>query len=97
MRSRYTETALLELNSAVSYIVERNPRSAAAFADLVEAAIARLLKYPYSAEETEQQGVRRVYIRRFRYSVFYTVERDEIIILHIRHAARRWPWEEEQL
>jgi plasmid stabilization system protein ParE len=54
-----------------------------------------VLDHPYSAEETEIRGVRRVYIRRFRYSLFYTVEGDEIVILHVRHAARRWPWEEE--
>jgi plasmid stabilization system protein ParE len=47
------------------------------------------------AEQTEKPGVRRVYIRRFRYSIFYTVEGNEIVILHIRHAARRWPWETE--
>jgi len=38
-------------------------------------------------------GVRRAYIRRFRYNIFYTVEGAEVVILHIRHAARRWPWE----
>jgi plasmid stabilization system protein ParE len=94
MRARYTDTALVELDDAVSYLIERNPSSAAALAGLVDAAVARLLDHPYAAEETEMPGVRRVYIRRFRYSVFYTVEGDEIVILHIRHAARRWPWEE---
>jgi toxin ParE1/3/4 len=95
MRAQYTETALRELTSAVSYLLERRPSSAAAFADLVDAAVIRILDHPYSAEETEMAGVRRVYIRRFRYSVFYTVEGEEIVILHICHAARRWPWEEE--
>jgi plasmid stabilization system protein ParE len=95
MKTRYTDTALLEVEGAVSYLLERNPSSAAAFADLIDAAVATVLDHPYSAEETEIRGVRRVYIRRFRYSLFYTVEGDEIVILHVRHAARRWPWEEE--
>jgi toxin ParE1/3/4 len=94
MRARYTLSALRELESAVSYLIDLNPRSAAAFADLVDAAVARLIEHPHSAEETEMPGVRRVYIRRFRYSMFYTVEGEEIVILHIRHGARRWPWEE---
>ena len=38
-------------------------------------------------------GVRRACIRLFRYNIFYTVEGAEVVILHIRHAARRWPWE----
>jgi toxin ParE1/3/4 len=96
MRVRYTDTALVELDAAVSYLIERNPSSATAFADVVDAAVARLLDHPYSAEETEKPGVRRVYIRRFRYSMFYAVEGDEIVILHLRHAARRWPWEDER-
>ena len=95
MKARYTDTALRELESAVSYLLDRNPRSAAAFADLVDVAVARLLDHPFSAEETEMAGVRRVYIRRFRYSMFYAVEGEEVVILHIRHGARRWPWEEE--
>jgi addiction module RelE/StbE family toxin len=95
MRARYTETALAEIESAVSYLLERNPSGAAAFADLVEEAVARLVNHPFSAEETEIQGVRRVYIRRFRYSMFYPAEGEEIVILHVRHAARRWPWEVE--
>ena len=95
MRARYTDTALVELDAAVSDLVEENPSSAAAFADLVDAAVARLLDHPYSAAETEKPGVRRVYIRRFRYSVFYAVEGDEVVILHVRHAARRWPWEDD--
>jgi toxin ParE1/3/4 len=95
MKTRYTETALLEIGGAVSYLLERSPSSAATFADLIDAAVARLLDHPHSAEETEIRGVRRVYIRRFRYSMFYTVDGDEIVILHVRHAARRWPWEDE--
>jgi toxin ParE1/3/4 len=96
MKARYTDTALHEVEAAVSYLLGRNPSSAAAFVDLIDAAVARLLDHPFSAEETEIAGVRRVYIRRFRYSMFYTVAEEEIIILHIRHAARRWPWEIEE-
>jgi len=27
--------------------------------------------------------------------VFYAIDADEIVILHVRHGARRWPWEDE--
>jgi plasmid stabilization system protein ParE len=52
-------------------------------------------EFPFSAQETEKKGVRRKYVRRFHYSVFYAVENGEIVVLHIRHAARRLPWEDE--
>jgi toxin ParE1/3/4 len=95
MRVRYTRTALFEIDQAVSYLLEQHPSGAAMFADLIDDAVERLLDHPYSAEQTEMRGVRRAYIRRFRYSVFYTVTDDEIVILHVRHASRRWPWEDE--
>jgi plasmid stabilization system protein ParE len=69
-----------------------------AFAESINRAVAQLLDNPYSAQETTEAGVRRKYIRRFRYSIFYTVdlEADELVILHIRHAARQWPTTRQQ-
>jgi toxin ParE1/3/4 len=93
MRVRYTDPAAFDLDQCVSYFIQFVPASAKAFADSIDDAIARLVDNPYSAQETEMPGIRQVYIRRFRYRIFYTVEGDEVVILHIRHAARRWPWE----
>jgi toxin ParE1/3/4 len=93
MRVRYTEPASFELEQSISYFIEHAPASAAAFADSIDAAVSHLLDNPYSAQETDMPGIRRAYLRRFRYNIFYAVERDELVILHIRHAARRWPWE----
>lgn len=96
MRVRYTATARRELSEAVDYLLEHAPAVAGDFAVSIETAVAELLRNPCSAQETEQQGVRRKYIRRFRYGIFYTVDKDagELIIRNIRHAARRWPWEQ---
>ena len=94
MRVRYTEPAAFELEASISYLLVHAPSLAADFADSIDSAITQVVDHPYSAQETEQPGVRRIYIRRFKYWVFYTVEGGEIVILHIRHAARRWPGEE---
>jgi len=94
MKVRYTQPAARELEAAISYFLEHAPSVVVDFAHSIDRALARLLDHPYSAEETEKRGVRRVYIRRFRYSIFYTVEGDDVVILHIRHAVRRRPWEE---
>jgi hypothetical protein len=47
----------------------------------------------FSAQKTEKQGGRRKYVRRFHYCIFYATEDDEVVVLHIRHAAQRLPWE----
>jgi plasmid stabilization system protein ParE len=98
MKVRYTATARREFDQSVDYLLLHAPRVAAAFADSIEQAIGELLEHPYSAQPTDHSGVRRKYIRRFRHAVFYAVDlvRDELIVLNIRHAARRWPWEDGQ-
>jgi plasmid stabilization system protein ParE len=93
MKVRYTEPAAEELEAIISYFREIAPSVVAHFADSIDEAVAQLLDNPYLVQETEKPGVRRWYLRRFRYSIFFTVEGDDLVILHIQHAARRWPWE----
>ena len=92
MKIRYTDPASDDLEESISYLREHAPAVVIDFADAVDKAISELLLNPYSAQETEKRGIRRKYIRRFRHSIFYMVEEDEIVILHIRHAARRSPF-----
>ncbi|MGQ0686746.1 type II toxin-antitoxin system RelE/ParE family toxin [Bradyrhizobium sp.] len=79
----------------MDYLLEHAPHLAPAFADIIDDAIAELVEHPLSAQETEYPGVRRTYIRRFHYGLFYSVNRsaEELLIVSIRHAARLWPWE----
>jgi plasmid stabilization system protein ParE len=91
MRVRYTGTAARDLDESVEYLREHAPSLVGDFADSIETAVMELLDNPYSAQETEKGGVRGKYIRRFRYVLFYAVdvESDELVILHVRHTARR--------
>jgi len=94
MKVRYSDPATDELEASISYFRDHAPSLVADFADSIDDAVAQLLDNPYLVQETDMPGVRRWYIRRFRYSIFYVIEGDELVILHIRHAARRWPWED---
>jgi plasmid stabilization system protein ParE len=89
MKVRYTDTASRELDEAIAFLNEFAPSVAGQFADAIEKAIVELTEYPFSAQQTDMEDVRRKYVRRFRYSIFYSVVNDEIVVLHIRHAARR--------
>jgi toxin ParE1/3/4 len=97
MKVRFTEAARRELREAVYFLREIDPRLSAAFAVEVERALFALRAFPRSAQETDLPGVRRSYIRRFRYLIFYTIDEahDELVVLHIRHSSRRWPWEQD--
>jgi plasmid stabilization system protein ParE len=82
--------------SSTVYLTEHAPAIVAPFAEAIEKGVGEIAEFPFSAQETEKKGIRRKYVRRFHYSIFYAVENDEIVILHIRHAAQRLPWEDDE-
>jgi plasmid stabilization system protein ParE len=96
MKVRYTATAAREFANRIEYLAQHAPSIVAEFADAIERGVREVAELPFSAQETDKKGVRRKYVRRFHYSIFYAVENDEIIVLHIRHAAQRLPWEDEK-
>src|SRR5262245_24239293 len=64
---KYTEAARRELREAVQFLRDIDPILLATFAAEVERTLSALRAYPHSAQETDLPGVRRSYIRRFRY------------------------------
>lgn len=94
MRVRYTATAADELDEILAYIAERNRPAGTALALRIERTVASLLEFPEMAQMTDESGVRRMPVGRYPFMIFYAVEGDELVVLHIRHTARRLPWEE---
>lgn len=94
MKLRYTETAAVELEEILDYVSERNPSAARTLASRIEKSIQVLADFPELAQLTDEPGVRRLPIGRYPYVIFYSAERDAIVILHIRHTARLTPGDE---
>ena len=65
MKLRYTAPAERELTEIVSYLVNQTPAGAALFVDELERGLSRLLRHPFSAQQTDMPGVRRLSLRRF--------------------------------
>jgi len=74
MKVRYTASGARDLEKSIDDFLQRAPHVVRDFADEIDDAVARLRKYPYSAQESEERGVYRKYIRRFQYSIFYSVD-----------------------
>jgi toxin ParE1/3/4 len=91
MRVRYTETALREVDEIFTYIANHSVVAAAAVIARVDELVGQPSEFPYMAQETDIAGVRKFPLGRFPYVLYYTVEQDEVIILHVRHGARRPP------
>jgi toxin ParE1/3/4 len=95
VKVRYTETALAEVDQILSYIAERNRAAANAVRARIEATVAALGETPEMAQKSDEPGVRRMLVGSYPYLIFYTIHADEVVILHVRHGARRLPWDDE--
>lgn len=91
MRIRYTETARAEAVEIFEYIAQDNPAAAADVAASINAAISRLAVFPRIGAETNDPSVFIKIARPYHYLIFYSIERDTVMIRRIRHPSRRRP------
>lgn len=84
----FHEVAEQELNEAASYYDAQSPGLGHAFLDEVEHAISQILDHPKAAPLLNQ-FVRRRLVRRFPYSIMYSVQPEGIRILAIANQKRR--------
>src|SRR5579859_3179849 len=96
MRIIYTDEALHDLDEILEFIELNYPSILAAFEGRLRAVEQRIARWPKSAKEVDQRpGVRVVPLVRYPYKLFYQINGDVIEVLHLHHAARREPWEDE--
>jgi len=89
MRVVYTTEAIADLDGIFDYIANHYPAISDAFQNRLHAVIARVARWPESAQEvSERPGVRVAPLIRYPYKVFYRVSGDTIEILHVHHAVR---------
>jgi toxin ParE1/3/4 len=91
MKVRYSDTAATELEEISDYIAQFNRLAARDVLARVERAVGNLAEFPELAQTTDEPGVRRMPVGRFPLMIFYTIGKDEIVILHVRHTARDTP------
>lgn len=91
MKVRYTETALAEIDQIFSYIAEHSRSAAIGVRERIERTVEILAEIPEMAQVADEPGVRRMPIRSYPFVIFYAVEGNEVVVLHVRHGARRPP------
>lgn len=77
-----------ELRKAARHYGLESPTLRIAFLEEIDAALAQLLAYPESAPVV-RGTIRRMLLRRFPYSLLYTLRPGEIRILAVMHQSRR--------
>ena len=97
MKLRYSPRATADLVAIADYLTERNPFAARTVEVAIRKTIELLGEFSGSGRAlTQRPNVRVMPLARYPYLVFYTVTANEVLILHIRHGARR-PVEPEDL
>jgi len=91
VKVRYTANAKAELAAIFAYIARDNPDAADAVVRRVEEIVSRLAAFPQTSHPSDAPSVRVAPLIRFPYSVYFKIENDELLILHVYHGARRPP------
>jgi plasmid stabilization system protein ParE len=85
---RYHEAAEEELLNEIGYLELRAQGLGRRFFAEVRRAESLLAQFPESAEEI-RPSIRKRMLRKFRYSLIYSIEKDGILILAVAHHSRR--------
>lgn len=91
MRLRFTPRAAADLLAIAEYIRARNPDAALAVRDAILGSLQTLVRFPEIGRRQNVEGVRKLVTHKYRYLVYYAVDRahDEIAVLTIQHPAHR--------
>ena len=84
MRLRYTRRAWNDLDIAFEWYEEQRRGLGFDFLDCVEASIVTIQQMP-KLYAKHHEHFRRALVRRFPYSIFYTIEDEEIVVHAIFH------------
>jgi plasmid stabilization system protein ParE len=87
MRVRFVDDALAEFIAAGRYYNRQAPGLGDDFVDEVEAGIEVIFKDP-EVWRVVEDDVRRYFIHRFPYGIYYTIEDDVIAIWAVKHLHR---------
>lgn len=88
MTYRFLTPALAEVREAAVYYEERVSGLGADFLDEVEAAVERMLQFPEAWGKLGNE-YRRCHLRRFPYSIIYSIQpNQEIVVVSVFHQSR---------
>jgi toxin ParE1/3/4 len=96
MKLRFTPRAIANLIEIADYIHEHNPAAARRVRGGIYKSLQTLILFPYVGRRQKTAGVRKFVTPRYRYLVYYAVDEsaEEIVILNIKHPARRREYED---
>lgn len=91
MKLRWTRLALEDLLHLHEHIAEDNPDAAANMVARIQEAAQNLKKHPRMGKEGRRPGTQELVLAKTPYIMVYALAENEIQIVSVIHASRRWP------
>lgn len=89
MRVLLTPRAYVDREAIFSFLNARSEAGAKAVMSRLRLAIQQLSTQPMNGRATDIEAVRVLFVGKYPYKIFYTIEGENLIILHIRHTAQK--------
>jgi plasmid stabilization system protein ParE len=89
VKIRFTRRALREFDAILTDIGEASPAGALSVRRRIRDVVELLERHPHAGQPMRRRGLRRLVITPYPYLLFYRTTSHEIVILSLRHAARR--------
>jgi toxin ParE1/3/4 len=91
VKIRLTPRASAHLLSAYEYLHAASPAAATTQLKRIFEAIDRLAQHPGSGRKGRIEGTRELVVPRTPFIVAYAIAEEEVHVLAVLHASRRWP------
>jgi addiction module RelE/StbE family toxin len=85
----FAPRSLRDLEGIASYLIERSEPGARHVLAAIKTSIEALAFFPEIGPRIDESGHRRLPVHRYPYVIFYRIQDDDLLILHIRHSSRR--------
>jgi toxin ParE1/3/4 len=91
MKLRFTRRAIANIIEITDYIHDHNPAAAQRVRAAIYESLQNLILFPHVGRRQKVEGVRKLVTRKYAYLVYYTIDEtaEEIVILSVKHPARR--------
>ncbi|MCG5235711.1 type II toxin-antitoxin system RelE/ParE family toxin [Xanthobacter oligotrophicus] len=86
---RYSRRALDDLDAIFTHITRDSPNGAATVVRRIQNAVDALRDFPSSGRPTARKDIRLLTVSGLPFRIFYLLRPKMVIVLHVRHTARR--------
>jgi toxin ParE1/3/4 len=91
VKARFTRRALRDAERIFAYLDEHSPAGAISVKRALKRTIETIETFPMGGRGSGWKDLRERPVSPYPYIVYWSVDREQIWIIHIRHAARRPP------